>query len=293
MFENRKQIKNIIDLFSKPYDLINDNHIKFIFSIGMPLFIMFFLWTFGPFGIALFQDIVKLKLLSSINIAGAIIIIIHIYILQDIIIKNHTIGTTVIWFIWITFLIGLSNFIIYMAFFNNFHLIWKGLPYMLYQTFLIGMLPILFIIILYNIYYLKKKIRVINQINSNLIKYQSIIPANSELTLTSANLREVVTLDSDSLLFITSADNYVELYWLENRRVKKILLRKTLTEVEKEIKKQFQHIERCHNSFIVNINQIKAISGNSGGYRIILNNIDSAIPISRKYKGNILKLLGQ
>jgi DNA-binding LytR/AlgR family response regulator len=106
-------------------------------------------------------------------------------------------------------------------------------------------------------------------------------------------LREVVTLDSDSLLYIASADNYVELYWLENGQTKKILLRKTLTEVEKEIKKQFQHIERCHNSLIVNINQIKAISGNSGGYRIILNNIDSAIPISRKYKDNFLKLLGQ
>jgi hypothetical protein len=293
MFENRKQIKNIIDFFSKPYDLLNDNRIKFIFSIGMPLFIMFFLWTFGPFGIALFQDIVKLKLLSSINIAGAIIIIIHVYLLQNIVIKNHTIGTTVIWITWMTFLIGLSNFIIYMAFFNNFHLIWKGLPNMLYQTFLIGMLPILFIIILYNTYYLKNKIRVINQINSNLTKYQSTIPDKSDLTLTSVNLREVVTLDSDSLLYIASADNYVELYWLENGQTKKILLRKTLTEIEKEIKKKFHHIERCHNSYIVNINQIKTISGNSGGYKIILNNIDFTIPISRKYKGNFLTLLSQ
>jgi hypothetical protein len=254
---------------------------------------MFFLWTFGPFGIALFQDIVKLKLLSSINIAGAIIIIIHVYLLQNIVIKNHTIGTTVIWITWMTFLIGLSNFIIYMAFFNNFHLIWKGLPNMLYQTFLIGMLPILFIIILYNTYYLKNKIRVINQINSNLTKYQSTIPAKSDLTLTSVNLREVVTLDSDSLLYIASADNYVELYWLENGQTKKILLRKTLTEIEKEIKKKFHHIERCHNSYIVNINQIKTISGNSGGYKIILNNIDFTIPISRKYKGNFLTLLSQ
>jgi DNA-binding LytR/AlgR family response regulator len=126
-----------------------------------------------------------------------------------------------------------------------------------------------------------------------LTKYQSIIHAKSELTLTSVNFREVVALDSDSLLYITSADNYVELYWLENGQTKKILLRKTLTEVEKEIKKQFHHIERCHNSYIVNINQIKTISGNSGGYRIFLNNIDSTIPISRKYKDNFLKLLSQ
>jgi len=83
----------------------------------------------------------------------------------------------------------------------------------------------------------------------------------------------------------------VELFWLENGNIKKILLRKTLSEIEKEIKRQWQHIERCHNSYIVNINQIKSISGNSGGYRIILNGIDSFIPVSRKYSNIFFKLL--
>jgi hypothetical protein len=289
----RKQIKNIVDYLSKPYDLLNDNRIKFIYSIGMPLFIMFFLWSFGPFGIAFFQDIVKLKLLSSICIAGAIILIAHVYLLQNIIIKKHSVWTTVIWLTWMVFVVGLSNFVIYFVQFNNGHLLWKYLPKMLFQTFLVGLLPILFIIILYNTYYLKKKIRAINQINSNLTSYQSIIPPKSYLTLTSTNLREAVTFDSNSLLYITSADNYVELYWLENEQIKKIFLRKTLAEIEKEIKRKWQHIERCHNSYIVNINQIKSISGNSGGYKILLNSIDFPIPVSRKYKDIFLRLLNQ
>ena len=290
---NQKVIKNIIDYFCKPYDLINDNRIKFIYSIGGSLFILFFLWFFGPFGIVLFEDTVKFKFLSSICITGAIILLIHIYILQDIIIKNHTIGTIVIWLTWMVLVVGFSNFVIYMIYFHNGHLIWKGLPIMLFQTFLVGLLPILFIIILYNTYYLKKRIKVINQINFNLSRYQSKIPARSVLTFTSANLRDVISVDSNSLLYITSADNYVELYWLENKQIKKCLLRKTLTEMEKEIKRQCKHIERCHHSYIVNINQIKSISGNSGGYRIILNGIDSPFPVSRKYKGTLFKLLNQ
>lgn len=231
---NRKKIKNIIDYFCKPYDLLNDNRIKLIYSIVMPLFIMFFLWTFGPFGIALFQDIAKLKLLSSICLADTFILIIHVYLLQNIVIKKQTIGITVIWLTWMVFVVGLSNFVIYFAYFNNGHLIWKYLPKMLFQTFLLGLLPLLFIIILYNTYYLKKKIRITNQINSNLSRPQSIISAKSYITLTSANLREAVTVDSISLLYIASADNYVELFWLEGGQIKKILLRKTLTEIEKK-----------------------------------------------------------
>jgi hypothetical protein len=288
---NQKKIKNAINYFSKPYDLLNDNRIKIIYSIGGSLFILFFLWAFGPFGIALFKDIDKIKFLSLICLAGAIILIIHLYLLQNIIIKKHTIGTTIIWLSWMTLIVGVNNFIIYMIFFNHGHLIWKGLPTMLFQTFLVGLLPVLFIIVLYNAYFLKKKIRLINQINTDLSTYKSKISDKSYLTLTAKNLGEVLTVDSNSLLYIASADNYVEINWLDRGRVRKTLLRKTLKEIEKEVKNQCQHIERCHNSYIVNINKIKTISGNTGGYRIIFNNIDFPIPISRKYKKHFFKQL--
>jgi len=291
LFDNYKQIKSIIEYLRKPYDLLNDNHTKFIFSVGMPLFILFFLWFFGPFGLIIFTDIIKIKLISLYCIMGSLVGVSHFYWLQNIFIKRFTIGITIVWLVWINLVVGLSNFIIWEIIMNNGHMVWKGLPTMLFQTLLVGVLPILFIIILYNTFYLKRKIRVINNINSDLRKYQSRIPAKSDLTFTSTNLREVFTIDSSSLLYIASADNYVELFWLENGNIKKILLRKTLSEIEKEIKRQWQHIERCHNSYIVNINQIKSISGNSGGYRIILNGIDSFIPVSRKYSNIFFKLL--
>lgn len=268
-----------------------DNRIKFILSIGLPLFILFFLWTFGPFGLILFQDLVRFRLLFVITIVGALIIIAHIYFLQSILIKNYTVGATLVWILWITFLVGVSNFIIHELFFNIPDFRWNGLPFMLYQTFLIALLPYLFIIILYNTYYLRNKIRTINRINVELTDFQSNKHTTALLTLTSAHMRDVFTIDSDALLCIISADNYVEINWLENEQTKKILLRNTLTGIEKEIKKQATHIQRCHNSYIVNLNQIKTISGNTGGYRIILNKTDIEIPISRKYKSRFFELL--
>jgi hypothetical protein len=230
--------------------------------------------------------------LTVISIAGAVIIAIHVYLLQNLIIKNYTIGSTAIWLVWITLLISLSNFFIYEFYFKSSHLHWNDLPFMLYQTFLIGLLPYLFVFILYNTYYLKNRIKVINQINTSLTSYKSNIKTPEVLlTLTSFNLREVVTIGSNALLYIVSSDNYVELNWFEEGRIKKSMLRNTLADTEKEIKKQVSHIQRCHNSYIVNINQIKTVSGNSGGYRITLNNTDYTIPISRKYKDGLLKLL--
>ena len=262
---------------------------KFIFAIGGSLFVLFFLWSFGPFGIVFFSNNVKLKLLTTICISGAIILIIHVYLLQKILFKKFTIGSTIIWFAWMTLMICISNFIIWGVMMNNSHMVWKYWYRALYQTYMVGLLPIIFIVILYNNYFLKKKIKFTNQINADLSKYQSEILGKFDITLTSINLREVLTIDSNSLLYIVSSDNYVEIHWLENGQARKSLLRKTLAETEKDIKRQCRNVERCHNSYIVNINQIKNISGNSGGYSIILNNIDFAIPVSRKYKNSFFK----
>jgi hypothetical protein len=139
-----KNIKRIVDYFNKPYDLLKNKRIKIIYSVGGPVFILLFLFIFGPFGIVLFSDIIKLYLLSSICLAGAVILIVHIYLLQKFLIKKYTVGKTVVWLAWMNFVIGLSNFIIYEMFFNNGDLNWNGLPSMLFQTYLIGLLPTIF-----------------------------------------------------------------------------------------------------------------------------------------------------
>lgn len=285
-----KNIKRIVDYFNKPYDLLKNKRIKIIYSVGGPVFILLFLFIFGPFGIVLFSDIIKLYLLSSICLAGAVILIVHIYVLQNFLIKKYTVGKTVVWLAWMNFVIGLSNFIIYEMFFNKGDLNWNGLPSMLFQTYLIGLLPILFIIVLYNSYFLKKKIKLVNQINMDLSQIKNETFDEFDLTLTSKNMRGIITVDSNSVLYITSADNYVEIHCMVKDQVKKSYLRNTLTEIEKEIKKHCNHFERCHNSFIINVNQIKTVSGNSGGYNIMLNNINIPIPISRKYANRFINL---
>ena len=156
----RMQIKSIITYFKKPYELLNDNRIKFIYSLGASLFILAFLWLFGPFGIVLFRDEVKLKFLTLICLSGIVIVSFHIYFLQNIIIRKHTIGSTGIWLLWIHLVIALSNTVIYFLIFNHGIILWQGFPRMFYQTLLVGLIPVLFLLFIYNSYYLKKKIKI-------------------------------------------------------------------------------------------------------------------------------------
>lgn len=277
----------------RPYDLLIDLRTKFIYSFGDILFIMIFLWLFGPFGLALIPESEKFKLISWYCLVCSGIIVIHVYLFQDIIIKKYTVSTTLLWLIWIVAVCGLANFIVWEVIMDNGHFHWKYFPKLLLQTYLVASISTTFKIILYEKYYLKKRIRFINQVNSDLRLHQSKSTGKTNITLTSEKLSEVVTFDSESLLYISSADNYVEINRLENGQLKRFLLRKTLTEIEKEVKSQCRHIERCHNSFIVNINQIKSISGNSAGYRINFNENISPIPVSRKYKDSFFKIMSQ
>ena len=82
-----------------------------------------------------------------------------------------------------------------------------------------------------------------------------------------------------------SADNYVSIHYRENDKVQKKLLRSTLTRLEDQI--TIPSIFRCHRSYMVNLNQIKQVEGNSRGLQLDLLDIPQKIPVSRKYVKDI------
>lgn len=277
----------------KPYGLCEDKRIKFTFSILNPFFIASFLYIFGPFGLALFPEEEKLKLILWYCIGSGGITIIHVYLLQNIVLVRPTYGTTILWLIWILFVCGLGNFIVWEMIMNNGNLMWKFLPKMIGQTCLVGLLSNFFVILMYEKHFLKKRIRLVNQVNFDILKYQSNIPERGLITITSSNLNEIITIEVDSLLYITSEDNYAKIIWLKEGQVKRNLIRKTLSDLEKELGNQSRQFARCHNGYIVNINRIKAVSGNSGGYKILIYGINEKIPVSRKYREDFFRAVNR
>jgi hypothetical protein len=103
------------------------------------------------------------------------------------------------------------------------------------------------------------------------------------------NLKLVVA--SESLLYISAEENYVNIYFLESGRVKNFVLRNTMKSLEELCADN--RIIRCHRSYYVNPLHVKILRKDSSG--VIFAELDSddsrRIPVTKKYYGMLSELL--
>lgn len=94
----------------------------------------------------------------------------------------------------------------------------------------------------------------------------------------------------EHLLLLESADNYVCVWYINNSAPKKILVRNTLTRVAKDL--EATHIQRCHRSYVINLDAIKVMRREKEGIFVEFG-MDGVpdVPISKTYIENINKWL--
>lgn len=92
-----------------------------------------------------------------------------------------------------------------------------------------------------------------------------------------------LTVSASSILYIEADENYVNIYYVENGRLKHHTLRSSMKSIESLC--QSRGIHRCHRSFFVNTSHIKVLRRDKEG--IIYIELDNAeakqIPVSKKY----------
>jgi len=275
---------------NKPYDLLEIKRIKILFSFGIAIFCFLFLYIFEPFGLYNLSGLYKLKIISLYVFSGLLISLVHLFWFQNKIIKTYNLRNTILWISWITFLTSVSSAVINDIAFNHGNLYFLSFVVFLGIIFGITIFPILIIILWHYVYTLKKQIRVSGQLNKK-IKEKGESPINSEtIVFESSNKRENISLLTNNFLYIKSADNYVDVYYMENNSIKHNLLRCTLNEIERKFADN-KNIQRCHLSYIVNISIIDSVLGNASGYKLKLKSTEELIPVSKKYKEDFFKLL--
>ena len=94
----------------------------------------------------------------------------------------------------------------------------------------------------------------------------------------------------EHLLMLESADNYVCVWYMNNGSTKKVLVRNTLTRVAKDL--ETTHIQRCHRSYIINLDLIKVMRREKEGIFVEFG-VEGVpdVPISKTYVNNINKWL--
>lgn len=102
-------------------------------------------------------------------------------------------------------------------------------------------------------------------------------------------LRFVIT--SEAVIFIKSEDNYVQIHYQDQNRLKKFVLRSSMRALEENLSKH--GLVRCHRSYFINPAFIKIVHRDESGIIVAELNRDGyeSIPISRKYQDAVTRLL--
>lgn len=144
------------------------------------------------------------------------------------------------------------------------------------------------------------KIRTLKRQNESLIlekksvqkqieKYEEDV-LNKSIDFISENNAENLSLLVAEVVMIKSADNYVEIVYMEGNYFKKKLIRNTLRNIELQIK-QYTNFIRCHRICIVNAHYIEKLVSNYNSHSLILKGYDEQVPVSRQYLLKIREIL--
>jgi len=109
---------------------------------------------------------------------------------------------------------------------------------------------------------------------------------NKTIEFISETSTENLSLLIAEVIFIQSADNYVEIAYMDGDNLKKKLIRNTLKNIELQVK-QYSNFIRCHRTCIVNMHYIEKLNQDYSSHWITIKGCDEKIPVSRQY---LLKL---
>ena len=253
--------------------------------IVISVFIGLFLMIFQPFGLQFVEIANKRLFLLGYGLVTFVFLVLNLIILP-LIFKNYfsednwTVQRHIIWLLIDVVMIAAGNYM-YSVAFQIFP--WVGLAGFL--TFIaftipIGLFPAVILTFIQQNRYLKNNLAASLEINQSIShKEEHIVAETSHLKLDSGN--QSFDFAYNQILYIESEGNYVKVHFLEADKVRFELIRNTLKNVSDLIEGEM--LFRCHRAYIVNLDFVESVAGNSQGYTLQLKHIETQIPVSRSY----------
>jgi hypothetical protein len=114
--------------------------------------------------------------------------------------------------------------------------------------------------------------------------------SNKHIEIVSDNESDNFRIQVSEIVYVKSADNYVEISYHDEGIVKKKMVRNTLRNVEQQLS-EFNNFIRTHRTSIVNIQYIDKLNKNFNSYWLSLDKTKETIPVSRQYLMAVKDLL--
>ena len=281
----------IAKILSQPYPLYRELKPKILFAFGFGVFVGLFLYFFRPFGIYALPHQELLTVVFHIGCICTAVLLFDLLVLPEFIPAflddiGWTVRKEICYILWNIVSIAIAN-TLYSAFYLEFG--FSSAKFLLYlvATFAIAILPVTIHVLIKNTVLLKRNLKEAHHISSSLNHKKRLLSTpNVTLTIDSENKHENFTIRASDLLYITSADNYIEIFYIDNNSIKTQLIRTTLKAARDDLH-AFTAFYRCHRGWIVNLDHVISLTGNSQGYRLILNHTEVTIPVSRNLNEEI------
>lgn len=266
---------------SYPFNEDLRQNIISIFVISVAVFLFLFLFQPLDLNKLSFED--KMISLAGVGIVTFVALSINLLLIP--VIFSHILNSgrwmiwkEILWNIWMLFIIS-SGYILYYKLIG-LAMLDIGIATFL-KILLLGSLPFVFLIPinqdrLRRIY--RKNATTLNQ----RIEEKHILP-QLDIVFESEYLKDSLKVKVFNLLSVSSAGNYIEVVWLDDKNIpNKQLVRTSLQKAEQLLAK-YTFMYRCHRSHMININHVLKVEGNYQGYRAFLHPDVLPIPVSRNY----------
>ena len=255
-------------------------------------FVFLFLFTFQPFGLnGTGPDLLRLTLGYG-AVCFAVMIFLNVFLMR--LFPNYfeedrwTLGRDIFWNIVNILTIGFFN-LLFSTWIGIAKITWKSILYLEFYTLLVAIFPVTVAI-----FWKERLLRLRHEkASAHLRSIQIAHPSYHEnILIPSENEGESFHLPLENLLFLQSAENYIEVHFIDSDVVKKAVIRYTLKQLSLDWS-GYASMYRCHKSYMINLRHVAEVSGNAQGLRIKLHGVERLIPVSRQLTKDIRERMEQ
>ena len=249
------------------------------------IFALVFINIYSPFGADKWFNLTKLQFFtySSVVILTGVLVVVVSRIIMYYVCKRKTINH-IQYFVWIAaeILFMASFYALFQKFVLKDARIFFDLVKLSAQnTALVLLLP-------YSISWLylswrdkKEKIDRMEEITSISGSGKEMIPFFDDKSVLKFSVKK------ENLLYLESTENYINIYYLNNGKIAKYMLR-TMKKMEEKF--AGTEIIRCHRSYMVNFEKVKVIRKEKDGLKLDIDNPQiTDIPVSKTYVENVME----
>jgi len=271
----------MLQFLTEPYPSQRSFRQDFLVALGAGLFVGWFLNTFQPGDTYTWQDPNKELFLWGYGIVVFVMLMLMRALVPVLFPRlfresQWTVGKHIL-YVLLSFLVTILACFFYNTWFFGEPFRWSNLLAFITISSTIAVFPLSGLILLDYIRRLKKYQTGAQRIS--LTAKKETEPSLNLITLKDEQDQPQLAVAAEAILYLQSAANYVEVFYLKDGQIKKELIRNTLKAMGEQVPED--QFLRVHRSFLVQLTKVVEVTGNAQGYKLHFAEAIDPVPVSR------------